>query len=300
MYKITKKEITLDQFLQLKKYNPFKKYRNDSKPTNFGAIFNCVGSTLGRQLRSSGFSETDCDDTITTFKLENVLNQALLTKSPGLSDIDVKYNIVGTKFRELFFKSYPCLEERVKREQEFALKHGYVRTWTGPIRHLAEFKYLRKNAQKNLVGIDKKLFSKMFAHLKNNAANTTIQTAEVYQAMPNVTALEQHFRKWGLRTRIYNYIHDSFELYVYKPEKDLVYALINRLTQINRQPFYGLVQHIDIDECDFDNEGEYLKHGREINIEHYSLDDELKKWNAKYETDLQFDEKCIPIHGEVK
>jgi hypothetical protein len=270
------------------------------KKINFGTIFACTGPTLGRQLRASGFSEQDCDDTIINFKLENVLNQSLLTKSPGLSDVDVKYNIVGSKFRELFFKTYPCLEERVKREQEFALRHGYVRTWTGPIRHLAELRYLKTNSQKNLIGMDKKLFSKMFAHLKNNAANTTIQTAEVYQAMPTVTAIQMYIKEWGLKSKIFNYIHDSLELYVYKPEKNLIYALINRIVGINRQPFYDLPQHIDIDECDFDNKGEYLGHGREINIEKYNLTKELEKWNKLHNTELKFNESCIPIFGLVK
>jgi DNA polymerase I-like protein with 3'-5' exonuclease and polymerase domains len=299
MYKIQKREITFQDFLKLKSFQPFKKYRNDSKPINFGTIFACTGNTLGKQLRASGFSEEDCDNAIDTFKLENALNTAIFNKPPEMPDIDIKYNIVGTKLRELFFKIYPCLEERVKREQEFALKHGYVRTWTGPVRHLAEFKYMRKNNQKNLVGMDKKLFSKMFAHLKNNAANTTIQTAEVYQAMPTITAIAHHLKEWKLKTRIYGYVHDSFELYVYKPERDLVYALINKIAQIERQPYYGIKQHVDIDEVDLDKKDEYLKHGRSVNIEKFNLNKELKKWNDNYETNLVFNENCIPIHGKL-
>jgi hypothetical protein len=300
MYTITKRAITLEDFIKLKGFKPFKKFRNDSKPINFGTIFNCTGPTLGKQIRASGFSETDCDDAIDTFGLENALNLALCNKAPNQSDVDIKYNIVGSKFRELFFKSYPCLEDRVKREQDFALRHAYVRTWTGPIRHMPEFKYMRLNSQKNVVGMDKKLFSRMFAHLKNIAANTTIQTAEVYQAMPNVTAIHEHLKKWNLKSRLYNYIHDSFEMYVYKPERDLVYALINKIAQINRQPFYGLVQHIDVDECDLDKKDEYLKHGREIRTEQYDLDVELAKWNEKWGTNYEFNEDCIPLFGEVK
>jgi DNA polymerase I-like protein with 3'-5' exonuclease and polymerase domains len=298
LYKITKRSCTLEDFLKLKSYKPFKKYRTDSKPINFGTIFACTGATLGKQLRAAGFSEKDCDDTIVTFGLENVLNNALINKKPGLTDVDIKYTIVGSKFRELFFKSYPCLEERVKREQDFALRHGYVRTWTGPVRHLAELKYMKLNSQKNLIGMDKKLFSKMFAHLKNNAANSTIQTAEVYQAMPDITAIQRNLQDWNCKSWIWNYIHDSMELYVYKPEKELVFALLHEYAKVNRQPYYNLPQNIDVNVADLDNKDEYLAHGVDINIDKYNLAKELKKYNLKHGTEYEF-VNYIPIYGTV-
>jgi hypothetical protein len=297
MYKITKRSLQLSDFLTLKKYMPFKKMRNDSKPVNFGTIFACTGPTLGRQLRGAGFSEKDCDDALDTFNLNEAFNQARLSSS--IDEVTLKYNIIGSKFRDLFFKAYPSLLGRVTREQDFALKHGYVRTWTGPIRHFSELRYMKRNKAGNLTGMDHKLFSKMFAHLKNNAANTTIQTAEVYQAMPDVTALHQHFKRWGFKTRIWGYVHDSINLYMYRPERDVVYALFNRLANIDRQPFYNLGQHIDITESDLEL-GEYFKSGREINIEKYDLDVELAKWNVAHGTNLEFDSKCIPIYGTVE
>jgi DNA polymerase I-like protein with 3'-5' exonuclease and polymerase domains len=298
MYKITRREITFDDYLKIKKFKPFKDMRTSAKVVNFGTIFNCTGGTLGRQMKGAGFSETDCDDAIDTFNLEAALNTAITNNSRGLDVVEIKYNIVGSKLRELFFQTYPCLLQRVEREQQFALKHGYVRTWTGPVRHLAELRFMSHRGG-NVNGMDKKLFSRMFSHLKNNAANSTIQTAEVYQAMPDVTALHQHFKRWNLKTRVWGYVHDSINLYLYRPERDLVYALLNKLSQINRQPFYNLPQHIDVTESDLEM-GEYFKSGREINIESYDLDVEIAKWNELHNENIEFDVNCIPIHGEVK
>ena len=248
-------------------------------------------------MRNAGFNEKDCDDAMDTFNLDNVYNTSLANK-PNQDPLTLKYNIVGSKLREIFFQTYPCLLDRVTREQQFALKHGYVRTWTGPVRHLAELRFMEKNAQGNVIGTDQLLYSKMFTHLKNDASNTTIQTAEVYQAMPDVTCLQQNLTKWGFKSRVFNYVHDSIGLYVYKPEKDVVYALLNQLAKIHRMPYYGLPQHIGVDESDLQNPNEYMKHGREINIEDYDLDKELKKYNNENGTELVF-ENTVPIYGTL-
>jgi len=301
MYKITKREINLEDYLQLKKFKPFKKMRQDAKGVNFGAIFACTGSTLGRQMRNAGFTEEDCDYAIDTFNLHNVM-AASIGKKPYMDDtikLKLKYDIVGTKLREIFFQTYPGLLDRVTREQSFALKHGYVRTWCGPVRHLAELRFMSKNAQNNVIGADHLLYSKMFTHLKNDASNTTIQTAEVYQAMPDVTCLQNNLDNWNFKSWVFNYVHDSIQLYIYKPEKEIVYALLNKLAKIHRMPYYGLSQHIGVEESDLTNPNEYMKHGREINIEHLDLDLELKKWNEKYNTNLEFTNN-IPIYGELK
>jgi DNA polymerase I-like protein with 3'-5' exonuclease and polymerase domains len=176
----------------------------------------------------------------------------------------------------------------VKREQMFALKHGYVRAWTGPVRHMPELRYLKRNKNDNLIGaVDTKLYSKMFAGLKNEASNTTIQTAEVYQAMPDVTTIGENLKAWNFKSRIWNYVHDSIALYIYKREKDVVYALLNECAQINREPFYDLPMHLDVEESDL-SLGEYYGKGRELSIEHYNLTEELDKWNKEHETNLKF------------
>jgi len=287
MYKITKREITLQDFLSLKKYTPFKGMRFNGKTVGLATLFACQGPTLGRQMKAAGFSEDDCDMAMDSFNLTTAYNTAKNNPSNKLSDVDLKYVIIGNKLRELFFKTYPSLLERVEREQKFAIKHGYVRTWTGPVRHLPELRYLSKNAQNNLIGLDRKLYSKMYSGLKNEASNTTIQTAEVYHAAPDVTCVYEHLKKWNFNTRIFNYVHDDIEFYIYKPEKAVVYALLNEIAKICRKPYYGIPMEIEVDEADPDKK-EIFKAGRELNIGKYNLKKELKKWNEENGTELEF------------
>jgi len=290
MYKITKRRATLKDFLKLKKYNPFKKWRQDSKAINFGSIFGAIGSTLSEQMKASGFTETDVNEAIDTFKLKDAVNTAISLGKAKKGVKALKYAIVGDKLRELFFGLYPGLMERIIREQEFAMKNYYVRTWTGPVRHFPELKYMKFNSKGNLVGADAILSSKAFASIKNKACNTTIQTAEVYWAMPNATAFNYYMKKWELKSRIFNYTHDSYEIYIYKPELDIVKGLLKKLVDINRQPYYGIPMDMSIEVSDL-TQGQYLKKGVEMSLDGCKLPEEFEK---------DFDPKIIPIFGVVK
>lgn len=303
-YTITKRPMELADFLKVKKVKPYSDDRQNSKTVNFATIFACSGSALGSQMRQSGFSEEDCDKAAAAFGLTDAINQAILAKKPNQDPLDIKYSLIGTKIRELFAETYPGLFGRTEREQIFAMTHGYVRTWTGPVRHLQEFRFMKRNAKGEVVGADKKLFSAMFKHLKNDATNSPVQTEEVYQAMPNVTAICNMFKKLGLRSRVFNYVHDSQELYVYKPERDLVYAYLNYLASVARQPNFGIPMHIDVEEAD-PSKGEVFRQGREINIEKFDIKAELAKWNEKFGKNFTFDDidavknEWIPLHGVI-
>jgi len=291
MYKIKKRRLKLEDFLELKKYKPFKKWRQDSKGVNFGAIFGAIGSTLSEQMKAAGFSEEDVDEAIHTFSLENVLKSSVSQgKAKKKGEKALRYAVVGDKLRELFFNLYPGLLERIEREQNFAIKNYYVRTWTGPVRHFPELKYMKFNSRGNLIGVDAILSSKVFASIKNKACNTTIQTAEVYWAMPNATAFNHYMKKWKLKSRIFNYTHDSYEIYVYKTELEIVKGLLKRLVDINRQPYYGIPMDMEIEVSDL-TKGQYLKKGTSMNLNDAKLPEEYEK---------DFDPKIIPIYGEVK
>lgn len=310
MYKIVEREMTLDDFLALKKKMPFKENRADAKGINFGAIFGCSGPSLGVQLKGFGFDENKVNLTMKNLGLESAVNQQILSaqqkslkNGKKVDPLAIKYSVVGTKFRELFFKTYPCLLKRTEREHAFAKKHGYVRSWVGPVRHLAELRFMKKNAEGEVVGADAVLYRSEFSHLCNDATNSPIQTAEVYQAMPDMTTFTNIFVECGLKSRLFNFVHDSGEFYIYKPERDLVYSIFTRVAAENRQPYFDIPMHIDVEESDPDL-GETFREGREINIEDYDIKVELEKWNAKFPTKQIPLEKIealiktyIPIHG---
>jgi hypothetical protein len=254
-------------------------------------------------MRASGYSEDDVELAIDAFGLENAVNTALLKIDNKNHDlvVETKFRIVGEKIKELFFQTYPGLQKRVERERKFALKHGYTRTWVGLIRHLPEIRYLSINTNGAVIGADKKLFGNgklALHHLLNDSVNTAIQTAEVYHAMPDVTTIGKNLQEWDFKSYVYNFVHDSFELYVYKPERRIVYALIQKVASIKRQPYYGIPIEMDGEESDLNDPEQYLKHGKEIK-EKFDLDKELDDWNFKHGTKLEF-KSWIPVHGEVK
>lgn len=309
MYKITKRTMTLEDFLKVKKLKPFKTIRSDAKSINFGAIFACSGPSLGAQMKAAGFDEQKVNESIASFSLEDQVNaqimKAQLSSKGAKPDVlSIKYAVLGNKIRELFFKLYPCLLGRTLREQDFAKRHGYVRAWTGPVRHLPELKLMKKNADGEVVGADAKLYRSKFSHLCNDATNSPVQTEEVYQAMPDVTSFMNFATKIGLRSRIFNFVHDSFEMYVFKPERDLVYAYLTLLASVFRQPYFDIPMHIDIEESDPDL-GETFREGREINIEKFDIHEELDKWNKKFGRNVSFDDidpvknGWIPLHGMI-
>lgn len=301
MYKISERLLTLDDFIQVRKIKPYKKWRSNAKTINFGTIFACSGPALGAQMKSAGFSEEDLDASMDTYKLWPAFNKEVLANKSA-DKLQIKYNLVGCQIRELFFKIYPCLLERTLREQNHALRYGFVQSWTGPIRHLHELRYMKINSNGEVCGPDKMLYSGMFSHLLNNATNSPIQTAEVYQAMPDVTSINKFRKTMGLKSYVFNFVHDSFECYVYRPERDLFYAFLNEIAQVHRQPFFDIPMHIDVEESDPDK-GEVFREGRELNIEHFSLKDELEKWNKKYGTNWTFEQvdprQWIPRHGNI-
>jgi hypothetical protein len=140
--------------------------------------------------------------------------------------------------------------------------------------------------------MDRKLFSSMFSELKNIASNTTIQTLEAYHAFTNWRCIMSNLRAWGFRSRIFNGTHDSFDLYIYKPELDVVLALLCHVTGIVRRPYYDLPLLMDIEVSDVSApeklEKHYYKHGKEYSLRDLSIDDALAKWNAEHDTSLTF------------
>lgn len=302
---LSEREMTFEDFMKLKKIKPFKGVRSDAKGINFGALFGCSGPSLGVQLKGYGFDETKVTTAMNNFNLTQVVNSKILSetkKGKSPDPLAIKYSVVGTKIRELFFNIYPCLLERTIREQKFAKKHGYVRAWTGPVRHLPELRFMKKNAEGEVVGADAILYKSEFAHLNNDATNSPIQTAEVYQAMPDMTAIMNTFLILGLRSRLFNTVHDSGEFYIYKPERDLVYSIFTYVASVNRMPYFDIPMHIDVEESDLDD-NEVFREGREINIENFDFKTELKNWCEKFHKDFKFEDvdpaQWIPIHGIV-
>jgi hypothetical protein len=277
-----------------------------------GLIFYCQAPTLATLLREGGLNESDLDEIIDTLDLQTQLNAARLANNSAGSDrmgnskkkeiVDVKFFVVAIALHALFYKTYPGLKERCEREHDFAMgmfndpvtkkrrPRGYARSWGGPIRHLPELRYMRWSSKKKLVGGDSKLWSSMFSGLKNQAGNTAIQTMEVYHTAPIVHCASHNFKKNGLRSRVYNYVHDSQDLYVLKPEKDLVLAIYEEMLKAYDKSGFGIPIEMDADVADITGDmrgtgkGQYFyHHGDEVHLKGRSIAVEAERLGIPFE-----------------
>lgn len=282
-------ELTVYDFIKNKEYKPFKDWRTVAKTENFGLLFGCSAGRFAIMLEQANFTEAECEEYIKLKNLTSVYNAAL-SNAGGKNPKDIKFVVVADDMRESFFKSYEGLMGRIKREQAFALANGYVRSWHGPVRHLAELRFMSVNDQGNLTGADRSLYSKIFAHLLNNACNSTIQSMEARIAFSTWVNASKYLALWGLKSYCWNNIHDSLDFYVWKPELQLVMSLANACAAWDREPIKGIHMSFDgevSDVQDYEHRcNTYYKAG--VGYDPLPIEEAIKNYNAKNGTDLKW------------
>jgi hypothetical protein len=176
----------------------------------------------------------------------------------------LKFICVAKFCRERFFTAYPGLMERIEREISFAITHGYIRSWHGPVRHTAPLLLMYFDQYNRLTGLDKSFFSKMVANYFNVAANTPIQTFESSIVFPAEKLFRKHLIEWGkstgyeFKSRAFNTVHDSIEIYAYDnvdeindTELELAISLAMYCCETNREPSFGIPLPAECEVSDF-------------------------------------------------
>lgn len=286
MLKITKRKMDVYDFMKNKGHKPFSAWRTVAKTENFGLLFGCSAGRFAIMLENAGFTEAQCDEYISLTKnqdmYESLLNQG------KMSSKQCKFLTVATVMRDAFFAGYKGLEDRIKREQDFALQHGYVRTWHGPVRHLSELRFMKTSEDGGLIGADKKLYSKEFAHLLNQACNSTVQSMESRIAFSTWHNINQYCKEWGLKSYLWNNIHDSLDAYIYKPEAELVVSLMNACAAWEREPVEGIHMSFDGELSDMQDmahrENTYWKHGVEVKA--LPIEEAVANYNKKFNKNI--------------
>jgi len=323
MLKISKRKCELKDFVDLKKRFPCNFLRTVAKHVGLGLLFYCQARTLATMLREGGISESDIDKIITVLGLEDETREAIRTwerkqqtgrievdrggpirnKPISLNDkTDVKFLVVAEKLHKLFYSNYPGLMERCEREHRFIMEYvvdpvtkkrrrrGYARSWGGPIRHFPEIRYMTINAEGQLMGADKVMYSKIFSGMKNQASNTAIQTLEVYHTAPVVSCASHNFKKNDMKSRIWNFVHDSQDLYVYKPERELVLAMYETMMHAYDGSGHGIPMEMEGDVADITGgkrgsgkDQHYYSHGDEVKLKGRDMKTEAEKAGIEFE-----------------
>lgn len=316
MLKINRRPATIQDWIKMKKLEPYAKWRQTSKLENFGLMFGAQATTFSSILQSSDFSVKDCDDFIRLTHSEDVLNdlqqKARKNHERGYRgeemrcDVECKFLAVATVMREAFLNGYEGLKTRIDREHAFALKHFYTRLWYGAVRWAPELAYMNVNANGKLEGVDKKFFAYMFSHLMNNAANAGVQSGETVFIYLGWVSAEHYMKLWNLTSKIFNTIHDSLDVYVWKPEKELMKSLINACVHDKiRYPCEGIYHRMEPEISDIRDykhitgyemgeftgkekiKGHFYKHGEEEKV--MEIKDAVEAYNKRMKRDIKYE-----------
>lgn len=316
MLKINRRPATIQDWIKMKKLEPYAKWRQTSKLENFGLMFGAQATTFSSILQSSDFSVKDCDDFIRLTHSEDVLNdlqqKARKNHERGYRgeemrcDVECKFLAVATVMRESFLNGYEGLKTRIDREHAFAIKHFYTRLWYGAVRWAPELAYMNINANGKLEGVDKKFFAYMFSHLMNNAANAGVQSGETVFIYLGWVSAEHYMKLWNLTSKIFNTIHDSLDVYVWKPEKELMKSLINACVHDKiRYPCEGIYHRMEPEISDIRDykhitgyemgeftgkekiKGHFYKHGEEEKV--MEIKDAVDAYNKRMKRDIKYE-----------
>ncbi len=253
--KITKRTITEEEFLKLKKQEPFATYRQDSKAINFGLLFN-----MSYIRFSSSNLETKWPlERVEAFIEEKGIQDDVIMmqerhQDQGLDPKLYKYYAVANFIKTQFFQTYPGLLRRIKRNEAFAKENGFLRSFHGGIRRLplmtmayGEDGKPRKHENK-----------KELANWINISSNTTIQTDE------SVT-INSCIADWNdPRAVLFGTVHDSVSIYVEREHiRDVLPKLKAHFERLAPEWQGRMLWPTDSEVYDLTNQDHYYKHGLE-------------------------------------
>lgn len=271
---IINREITFDDFRKLKGIKPFKSYRQTGKQLNFLLLFGGSEMIFAENALETNWTPEQCED----FIKENHCQQEIIdvqNKYRGISDEELPFVVVAKRLRDNFFKGYPELMDRIYMEKTYASLHGFCRSFFGAVRNTIELK-LRGE-------YDKKENSGIMRNLENITANMPIQNMEASISKKAIWRINNWLKDEGMKTYVWNEIHDSCDFCVYKPElekflKKAKYELEKPVPEIAFSPIRLVV---DCEVSDLKTE-DYYKGGRDpvdfgVNWKHLTDDADYKQ-----------------------
>lgn len=255
--KIVHRQLTEAELLSLKKEAKWDFLRYVAKTLNFLLLFGGSPKVFSENALEARWSEEDIEKYIRDNRLENV-REEVARKYTRETPKKQAYITVATDMRDKFFKSYPGLLSRITKNIDFARSHGYIRCAFGAKRNII--------AELLRGPYDVKESSGMLRNLDNICANTDIQNLETSIIHPCMVDVENEFKKRGMKSRIFNMVHDSTDFFIYKPELEEACKIIYDRYEREVEVLKGVPLYIDMDVSDL-TQGDYYKGGR--SLEHF-------------------------------
>lgn len=247
-------EITEEQLIALKASEPFASFRQSSKGLNFLLLFGGSPKIFAENALITKWTPGQIADYIRDNDLY-YLQESVEKKYSREPEEMIPYITVATHMRDGFFNTYVGLMDRIERNREFAKTHGYVRT---------RFGLTRKLIEELLEGTyDRKFNNAYMRNLDNICANTDIQNLEAAVIHGAMVEIQAWIEQEGMKSWVFNMVHDSVDFYVYKPELEKLSNKVKEVFERALPELKGIPLFIDFDVSDI-NKGEYYKGGQNL------------------------------------
>lgn len=226
---------------------------------NFGLIFGMGAPTFSRNSLETKWSVEKIEKFIED---KNLWAAKQDWAQRGLELELCGYYAVAQYLRTEFFKTYPGLEERIKRTTQEGIDQGYIRSIFGAIRRVPMLHHDfqgRDSDRKELAGSI------------NICANTAIQNMEAVKVIAKgIVAFESWTREHKMESYIIGTVHDSVDFIIKKSELLPVMKAIAEYFETDEDWQHGISLPIELMMVDLSDPHQYYKHGTKVkNIKRY-------------------------------
>jgi len=215
------RDMTFEEFLEVKGQHPYKEQRQTGKKTNFQFLFGGSPFAFANDVIRKEWTEEACE----TFLKDNKIKPS--------NDIFLD---VAKYIYDQFFESYAGLKRFLEMSHVNARKNGYARSVHGARRLLPQLQYIGKDDD-----------TKFIKNLLNISINSVVQNFEVSCVMRTMVNIHRRFKENNLKSFLFGMIHDAVDIYVHKDELKIVYKILKEEFERDYPEYRGVIM-----ECEFD------------------------------------------------
>jgi hypothetical protein len=238
----------------------------NAKSCNFSFLFGASYKRFSQGVLEVSWTEERVREFVKSRNLEEKVH-AMREKHPNIDEKLYYYYASSEYIRENFFKSYPGLNDRIKRNEEFAKEHGYIRSYHGGIRRTPLLMWcMNPNEIDQRTGkaqVRKDEDYKEMAGLINITANTSIQNDEVCDM--NMAIVRWTEDPENKDDPIFGMVHDSSDFYILRDSFDSQLQKIKKVFEEKDDSWQDAINFaIEGAVVDFLEPDAYYKHGKVV------------------------------------
>jgi len=223
--KIFYPEMDPNEFMRLKKEQPYKNQRAIAKSVNFQFLFGGSAWSFAEDKLKLEWTLQHCKDFLVGAGLD--------------SNNPEPYQLAADYLRNSYFNSYPKLAEWHEKCHLIAKRDGMIRSIYGARRLLPRLLYIGRDTSKRDIIED-----------QNISKNTIVQNVEAVAIMRGMREYHEFAKENNLKSKIFGMIHDATEFYIAKDEKDIVIPKILEIFQRDFSEYEGVKMVFELEISD--------------------------------------------------